>query len=34
MKYLPEDALERIKAHKYSGSDNSLLYKYILSPVA
>jgi ethanolaminephosphotransferase len=32
--YLTENARNKLKTYSYSGSDNSLLYQYILSPLA
>ena len=32
--YVDKDAVEGLKAYKYSGNDNSLLYKYFASPLA
>lgn len=32
--YLTEDAREKLKTYSYHGNDTSLLYKYVLSPLA
>lgn len=32
--YMPSDCLERLQNYKYIGTDNSLLYNYLLSPFA
>jgi len=33
-KIFPKDAVHHIKNFKYSGTDNSILYKYVLGPFA
>jgi hypothetical protein len=34
MRYFPSDAKSKIHSYKYNGSDHSLLYKHLLSPLA
>jgi ethanolaminephosphotransferase len=34
MRYFPSDAKSKIHSYKYVGSDNSFLYRFLLSPLA